>query len=264
MALKILFSQDAVLLASTASDMSSGAAAHCGTSSCESAWENVAGSGEHSCGDRIAWLQTFEGGLLSESEACGRVAGEFANVCGACMPGGESSQLWKITLALMVVALGVGVAATAAICVASVLRRRRAARLLQARNACSSAPASRSASPSQGAIDDGGNTGAQSPCRPERGSAASREMVEKMGLQLSAATGARARGIPGQMRPVRAGQHGRLADGFNSTSGGVELGRTSGGLASLDSARAANNPSPMSSPRNSGRSSSGPLARAEV
>ena len=244
--------------------MSSGAAAHCGTSNCESAWENVAGSGEHSCGDRIAWLQSSEGGSLSEPEACGRVAGEFANVCGACMPGGESSQLWKITLALMVVALGVGVAATAAICAASVLRRRRSvARLLQARNACSSAPASRSASPSQGATDDGGNTGAQPPRRPERGSAASREMVEKMGLQLSAATGARARGIP-EVRPVRAGQHGRLADGFNSTSGGVELGRTSGGLASLDSARAANNPSPMSSPRNSGRSSSGPLARAEV
>ncbi|EOD37311.1 hypothetical protein EMIHUDRAFT_225786 [Emiliania huxleyi CCMP1516] len=119
--------------------MSSGhGGAHCGTSNCDSAWENVAGSGEHSCGDRIAWLQSSEGGLLSESEACGRVAGEFASVCGACMPGGESSQLWKITLALMVVALGVGVAATAAICVASVLRRRRAvARLLQARNACS-------------------------------------------------------------------------------------------------------------------------------
>jgi hypothetical protein len=57
---------------------------HCGCAGCdESVWTTMAG--DHSCGDRITWLETSRG--RSEIEACSQVAeSEFASDCGACDP----------------------------------------------------------------------------------------------------------------------------------------------------------------------------------
>merc|ERR1719181_977122 len=41
-------------------------------------------SGTYSCGDRISWLQSAEGGSLSADEATTRVATEFPSSCGIC------------------------------------------------------------------------------------------------------------------------------------------------------------------------------------
>jgi len=44
-------------------------------------------AGDHSCGDRINWLQTIGGGSLSESEACVMIGrDEFPEICGPCDP----------------------------------------------------------------------------------------------------------------------------------------------------------------------------------
>lgn len=44
-------------------------------------------AGQNKCGARIDWLKSSDGGSHSESEACGKVAGnEFPNECGPCDP----------------------------------------------------------------------------------------------------------------------------------------------------------------------------------
>ena len=63
-------------------------ASHCGCSSCtDSVWNALAtdGGGTYTCGARILWLKSSEGGSMSELDACERVAGvEFPN--GPCGP----------------------------------------------------------------------------------------------------------------------------------------------------------------------------------
>jgi len=64
---------------------------YCGCSTCtDTVWNTQVtdGAGTHSCGDRITWLQSFEGGSNSESAACTQVGNEFSlDQCGpACNP----------------------------------------------------------------------------------------------------------------------------------------------------------------------------------
>ena len=64
---------------------------HCGCSACtDTVWNTPVtdGAGTHSCGSRITWLQSFEGGSKSESAACTQVGNEFGlDQCGpACNP----------------------------------------------------------------------------------------------------------------------------------------------------------------------------------
>ena len=58
----------------------------CGTRACtETTWARLAG--DYTCGQRIEWLQTADGGSLSEPEACRIVAAEeYVVECGACSP----------------------------------------------------------------------------------------------------------------------------------------------------------------------------------
>ena len=61
----------------------------CGCASCTPAeLSRIAcdSAGCYSCGSRIGWLQSSDGGSLPEAEACGRVATEFPAECGACDP----------------------------------------------------------------------------------------------------------------------------------------------------------------------------------
>ena len=61
---------------------------HCGCSACtQSVWNAPAtdGGGTYTCGARIDWLKSPNGGSMSEFDACRRVAGvEFPN--GPCGP----------------------------------------------------------------------------------------------------------------------------------------------------------------------------------
>jgi len=58
----------------------------CGCSDCDSVALSAM-SGEYSCGARIDWLQSAEGGYLSERDACIQVASvEFSNECAICDP----------------------------------------------------------------------------------------------------------------------------------------------------------------------------------
>mmetsp|Transcript_49092 Transcript_49092/g.90933 ORF Transcript_49092/g.90933 Transcript_49092/m.90933 type:complete len:579 (-) Transcript_49092:225-1961(-) len=56
--------------------------------SCASCTQEVLDTyaGEYTCGARINWLQTSEGGSYSEQGACSKVAGEFPSYCGQCDP----------------------------------------------------------------------------------------------------------------------------------------------------------------------------------
>lgn len=56
-------------------------AALCGLDSCHASQM----AGDYSCGARIEWLQTEEGGSRSEADACATVAGEFSVDCGGCV-----------------------------------------------------------------------------------------------------------------------------------------------------------------------------------
>jgi hypothetical protein len=57
--------------------------AHCGVDLCtEEVWARMAG--HSSCGDRISWLQTAEGGSLTERWACFEVASAHPTECGTC------------------------------------------------------------------------------------------------------------------------------------------------------------------------------------
>lgn len=54
---------------------------------CASVWDKVAtdSDGAFTCGDRITWLQSRDGGQLSKAAAKARVASEFPVICGACL-----------------------------------------------------------------------------------------------------------------------------------------------------------------------------------
>eukprot|EP00962_Isochrysis_galbana_P036544 scaffold12650_cov118-Isochrysis_galbana.AAC.2 len=57
---------------------------------CAAVWGAVASGSDGvvaSCGDRITWLQSYNGGLLSEADARAQVAAEFPGVCGGCAAG---------------------------------------------------------------------------------------------------------------------------------------------------------------------------------
>jgi len=62
--------------------------------SCEDAWDTVAtdSAGSYTCGDRIEWLTTTDGGSFSLDEAKKRVASEFPSKCGAC--GRTCEDVW--------------------------------------------------------------------------------------------------------------------------------------------------------------------------
>ena len=58
---------------------------HCGCTVCTDAvWNTPAsdGAGVYTCGDRISWLTTPDGGSMSELDACTKVSIEFPGVCG--------------------------------------------------------------------------------------------------------------------------------------------------------------------------------------
>lgn len=77
---------------------------YCGCSACTQAvWNSPAvdAAGSFTCGARITWLQSPEGGSLSEYNACQRVAGEeFSN--GPCGPYCDPTKCW-VTCGDMVV-----------------------------------------------------------------------------------------------------------------------------------------------------------------
>lgn len=54
----------------------------CGSPSCDAALDNLADG--YTCEARMVWLQSSEGGRLSESSACSKVAEQFSVACGAC------------------------------------------------------------------------------------------------------------------------------------------------------------------------------------
>ena len=72
---------------------------HCGCTKCDDIIWNTPASdsgGDFTCGERITWLQTSEGGSLSETEACTKVAGVefYAGPCGpSCDPARCNSVL---------------------------------------------------------------------------------------------------------------------------------------------------------------------------
>lgn len=59
---------------------------HCGCTACtDSVWFRDAEG--ITCGKRIDWLQTFDGGEMSLMKACKKIAEkEYPKICGACNP----------------------------------------------------------------------------------------------------------------------------------------------------------------------------------
>lgn len=70
---------------------------HCGCSACtEGVWNTAVtdGAGTFSCGQRITYLQTVDGGSKTEEESCRQVSEEFPSQCGpSCNPSLCSAQL---------------------------------------------------------------------------------------------------------------------------------------------------------------------------
>jgi len=60
----------------------------CAPTCSASVWAAAATSaaGSYTCGARITWLLSGAGGALDLSSACGKVANEFPEICGACGP----------------------------------------------------------------------------------------------------------------------------------------------------------------------------------